>query len=187
MKKYLILLSFIVLSLVSSCGAKDKKFDNIDPNLAPLINEYKSQLSDKLKLPKISIAPRLTAGFSDKFDDTETVGICKSWYDNDSEIEILKSFWEKSDEKTRAVLVWHEVTHCVCNRNHTHAGGAYPEPKDGLFSLTGLSGAELEKKGYFSDFCPTSIMHPYILSHYCIVKHWDHYKLEMLEGCELSD
>lgn len=184
MNKYLILLNIAVATLSFSCGVKDKKFEKIDSTLFPLIEDYKDKVSIKFKIPKKFVAKTLTAGFSESFSEDGTIGICKTWFDGDTEIEILKSFWEESDEKTRAILVYHEATHCICGRGHTHSDGEYPDSE--FLPSKKWSAAELESKGYFPDYCPTSIMNPYLPNKFCINKYWDHYLQEMLEGCELN-
>jgi hypothetical protein len=88
--------------------------------------------------------------------------------------------------KSKTILIYHELTHCLCGRGHNHNLGTYPEAANDKSDLPDdIADKDLEKSGYFSDRCPVSLMHPRVPNAVCIDKHWNHYLGEMLNKCEL--
>lgn len=65
--------------------------------------------------------------------------------------------WEQMPEEQRTALLFHEMGHCVLNREH----------KSGPMDSGG---------------CPGSVMNPYTLSATCFSGHRDHYEEELFTG-----
>lgn len=51
--------------------------------------------------------------------DALTVGQCWSWSNGDLEIVVLESWWLHSTEIEREIVVFHELGHCVLQRDHS--------------------------------------------------------------------
>jgi hypothetical protein len=83
-----------------------------------------------------------------------TIGRCFIGYKH---IDIDPKFWYNNYGKRKIALFLHEAAHCICLSEHIN--------------------------GNLKDGCPKSIMSPYILSNYCLNKHWDFYIKELFKDC----
>lgn len=72
------------------------------------------------------------------------LGQCEMGQDR---VEIEESYWKTLTETSRKALVFHELGHCIFNRQHT-----------------------IEK---YEDNCSKSIMIAYLLDDACFIKHYD--------------
>lgn len=111
--------------------------------------------------------------------EADAVGLCKYSVPY-REIVFDKNYWEKSTKITRLALVFHEMIHCFCGRKHDHNGLPYEEPKT---SNIACKLSEDSSGRYFEDECPTSIMHPVVLSDSCMLSHYNYYVEEMFDHC----
>jgi hypothetical protein len=68
-------------------------------------------------------------------------------------IKIDKAYWPKMSEYQKLNLIFHELGHCALNRGHTEVSGV------------------LE--------CPTSFMHPQVMSTGCIARYLEDYIKEL--------
>jgi hypothetical protein len=105
------------------------------------------------------------------------------------EIDLDRMYWRYSSELSRRMLIYHELTHGYCGRDHDYGTGTdYPAAQ-----VAGLSGLMerffprfspiKDTAGYFDDTCPVSIMHPVHVEDYCAKKHWKEYVKEMFNRC----
>lgn len=115
------------------------------------------------------------------------VGTC--WMaKNFREIDIdTNYFYSKSlTDETREELIFHELTHCLCNRLHDFgAGEEYtPIPLEFMDEFF-LKYMKVPKPGRYKDsFCPTSIMFPHVLWEKCVREHQQEYYKEMFNRCK---
>lgn len=169
-----------ILLLLSSCGYH--RFSEVDNQLKPYVDEY-IELSKPLKFDSKMRLVVLSAGFSEDMLDN-VVGVCKSYPDHSREIEIDAIYWSLQSERSKKNLMFHELTHCLCNRGHDHKYGPYrPVEQEYRGADQSWSYLEYEENGYFIDGCPNSLMHPIMVSPMCLSKYWDHYISEMFENC----
>ncbi len=160
----------------------------VDPQLQPLVNEYKALASEK----NLQFKHEVTVGFTDIKESNgkyKAVGVC--YYGNDfREIDIDRNEWETSSEWGRKALLFHELTHCYCTRPHDWAKDKkYPEVFmqnvfDYLKRFSLLKEDKKPKPGYREDGCPISIMHPIVIDDDCMVIYYDQYMKEMFERCQ---
>jgi hypothetical protein len=185
--KLLKLLAIVLLSFsLSTCAASGsksilmKKHKGIDPILKPYVDRFVNQSNHYVTQEDIK---DLTVGFKTypKPEDEHSsfvIGTC--WYLlGGNEIDINKKWWNSpyTSEIEKEAVMMHELAHCVLYRPHTNP------PVDSGFLAT------LErflfwigfwaKDGHLRDGCPTSIMHPTVLSNHCLYKHWNYYMLEL--------
>lgn len=107
------------------------------------------------------------------------IGPC-TYGKNFREIDADIDFWNKSSDQTRRVLLYHELTHCLCDRDHDYKNGIkYPDAD----TVKGNIIMEFMEPGVLKDGCPMTIMYPYILSDKCSFAHWNMYIKEMFNRC----
>lgn len=129
----------------------------------------------------------ISIGFSkignDKTKD-HPIGLCSYGY-RWREIDIDVDYWNKSTWITKRSLLYHEMTHCFCEREHDWKDGVYPEVDSALGALRERYTEPFWKlpPGFMDDGCPASIMYPRVLSDECAQKHWPYYDNEMFEYC----
>lgn len=156
----------------------------IDKELAPYDASYRNlALKNSIKFTK-----PVTIGFSRiklLKDKKHVIGLC-TYGKNFREIDIDIEYWKNASSISRRTLVYHEMTHCLCGRDHDWGEGtAYPD------SITEKIIAKIiplpfykTPPGFMKDGCPLSVMHPYILSDGCAINHWSEYKKEMFNRCK---
>lgn len=180
---------FIALTLVrcSSIGKLTPEYKGVDPKVKDLVDEYK----DLAKVQGITFKREVTVGFKDI--DNDVIGIC-NYGENWREIDLDRSFWQQSSNITHLALLFHELDHCKCNRDHDYRGKDYPSPKEidkqtrdypSLKEINKQVGeVKLGDFGYYPDKCPKSMMYPYILDDNCTLAHFNDYIEELFENCE---
>lgn len=156
--------------------------DIADPEVKSIVNEY-MELSKRYN---IEFTENVTVGFS-SINKNHVIGTC-TYGKTFREITIDGPYWDQSSGATKVALLYHELTHCYCGRQHDFGDGTpYPEPsfKDAFEEfMSKQPNSPLRPKGYLDDSCPQSVMHPIVLSDECIQKHYDYYVKEMFERCD---
>jgi len=153
----------------------------IDPELKPYVESFIDNSQGK-------VSPEDLDGMSIKFVDYKdngkssetlfTVATCylRPWRTN--YITVNRWWWAKNTGPmwniNKEVIIWHELGHCVLDREHTTSD--YDNPwYEKLFKFLGLQ----DKEKSLSDGCPTSIMYPYVLPTSCLIEHEPYYIKEL--------
>lgn len=171
----IVFISFFAILHSSSCvtdiSNTDKKEDS-DAEVEEIVKEYKYLAKNK----NINFKNNVSIQFK-RIKDESTVGITRYWISGKRTITIDKDFWKKSTKTTRITLLFHELTHAYCYRDHSYK-------KDG--KLKPYDDKRKDKDGFYkeSSNCPLSIMYPSLLSDSCVIAHYSDYVSEMFEGCE---
>jgi hypothetical protein len=139
------LLIFLILN--SSCGVKSpsQRKTIIDPEFVDLVELFEKEQNENVDID-----------ISFKELDYPTVGLC--WWQTRSasrqgiEIEIDPDFWFESSDVKKEELLFHELGHCILNRDHLD-----------------------EKINYY---VPKSIMYPYVFG-YAYTKYRSYYVDEL--------
>jgi len=157
-----------------------------DPQLKTISDQFLALSKRK----NITFLNKVSIGFTkieDRTETTSTIGTCSSRRDF-REIDIDKDFWNRSSWLSKVALLYHELAHCYCRRDHDYDNGTmYP---DGSLKaiLQGWIAKQpitpIRPEGYLADGCPKSIMHPIMGSDYCFEKHYEYYTEEMFARCE---
>lgn len=156
------------------------KYHNIDARAMPLVIDYVKFAQRR----GIRFTKPLTIGFTD-INDGGTVGTC--WMGKKfREIDIDIHEWDTHTIENREELLFHELTHCLCNRYHDYGSGdSYTpiilEPIEKWFHNRPFY---MSLPGRYPDGCPTSIMFPRVLAKSCIQEHRDEYFNEMFNHCK---
>jgi hypothetical protein len=175
--KVLLFSCVILLSCEEDIGTRETEtpmFDVSDPEFDKYLNEYKRLAQQKGITFKNK---ELTINFVDGFKKQQgsVIGICEYFSDNRVEILIKKPYYEDASERTKEALMYHELTHCMCFRDHEYKGYMYKK------------GTESPEDTMFRDGCPKTLIFPTILTTYCSEEHWDHYLDEMFDNCPGAD
>jgi hypothetical protein len=173
MNYYRILLNFLFLALFTSCCTwyisrrVVPNYTGVDPEIQPYVNDW-MHLADERG---IKFNNSVSIGF-DSINRKETIGIC-NYGVGFREIDIDELYWSQANIISKKTLVFHELVHCYCNRNHDYGDGVeYQRDSNNL-------------DGFFiDDNCPISIMYPIIVSNACFIIHYDSYVEEMFSRCE---
>lgn len=185
---------FFFFAMFSSCGhlankeqaikSKSKpEYTTVNPTLQAYVNSYR-EISAR---NHIYFSNVVSIGFK-KIAHRTIVGLCHyghGWREIDVDID----YWNRISETSRMTLVYHELTHCYCGRDHdygflqrykeaVHAEGLI----DGFFGF--WKNKEDDPAGFMEDGCPLSIMYPYVVGDACVNKHKEYYLKEMLDRCE---
>lgn len=186
------LLLFIFLAFLCSC-AQPKPKDDVkkepqfsteitDPELKVISEEFFhiSRHKDLVFSKKVSM------GFSD-IERGSVIGTC-TFGNGFREIDLDKEFWARASWASKVALVYHEMTHCYCERGHDFDEGVlYPDNSIKFFLDRILNGAPftpLRPEGYLEDGCPKSIMYPIIVDPFCFERHYKYYVQEMFNRCD---
>lgn len=134
----------------------------------------------------ITFSNKVSIGFAN-ITDENVIGLCY-YKDTFREIFIDYKFWKKASWSPKTALIYHELAHCYCQRDHDFDEGTmYPDGslKAIIQSFMAKQPIDyLKPDGYMSDSCPKSIMYPIIISDYCFKKHYPHYVKEMFNRCK---
>ena len=156
----------------------------VAPELQSTVNEY-------LRLSKqnhIAFTNTVTVGFkilNQTKDDKNVVGLC-NYGSGFREIDVDRGYWDTADKVSRLVFLFHELSHCYCNRGHDYDGGVYLETEQKRVD----EALRWQKKGgkkpgrYEEDGCPISLMYPVVLSDDCTLAHYSDYVHEMFNNCK---
>lgn len=179
---YLVVAVIMAVVLVShSCSdlheKKEPEYHGVDPKLQPVVDQYLRISSQN----NIVFSNQVTIGLKE-INDGGAVGICnygKKW----REIDIDKGFWEQSSDATRYAVLFHELTHCYCGRDHDYGKDKLYKSVEELREETNARKRH-EGGGFYEDSCPTSLMYPIVVQDECMIRHYKDYVKEMLDRCE---
>ena len=179
-------LAFVFFLLFSSASfAQESKAPLVDP-------AFKNYREEFINLSGGLITPDNIAQISIHFKKLEysekgegTIGLCYWGFNafgkggTPPRIEIDPSYWEFHSEIQKRALIFHEIGHCGCQREHPNVEVNW------LVKL--LDKAHISHRryaiNYFEDTCPRTIMHPYDLSSACLTRHKKYYDEEMFKHC----
>jgi hypothetical protein len=102
------------------------------------------------------------------------------------EIDIDNKYWATSSSAEKTTEMYHELTHCLCGRDHDFGKDQrYPEPEtlEIFVVIKNMCVEKTEPKGLYEDGCPLSVMYPRILSGNCLSLHYNDYIKEMFDRC----
>jgi len=105
----------ISLVIASCAGAFDQGYKYVDEPLQEYVRDYHNLV--KYHCPKLYISPHYSITFAKKLEKKTWVGVCTK-YMSRYNIKILQSFWETSNPVERRQLMYHELSHCILDRDH---------------------------------------------------------------------
>lgn len=185
-------LAYFLISVLASCsqpGTKETAKERpsfstkiTDPEVELIVEEYLALSTQYNK----KFNHTVSIGFSD-IKRGDVIGTC-TYGSNFREVDLDTLFWDNATWLSKVALIYHELTHCYCGRDHDFGSGTmYPDR-----SLKAIIQAFLNKQpltplkpaGYFGDSCPLSNMHPVMIGDSCFYKHYSYYVKEMFNRCK---
>lgn len=186
----LVIILFLIASLTSCAAPKPKEKVKDKPAFSGMISD-----PEVLQITKefFALSTRnnvqfhryVTMGFSE-IDRGNVIGLC-TYGKGFREIDLDKGYWARATWMSKVALVYHELTHCYCQRDHDFdEGKMYPDGslKFILQRFQNHLPSTLKPEGFLDDGCPKSIMHPIILDNQCFEQHYDYYVTEMFARCQ---
>lgn len=155
-------------------------FPKIEPKfqyeVIEFINDSQGKVTVKIVNP-LSMKEASLA-WSDPKSDERTIGLCWWLPLGPNRVEIDKLFWEYGSSVSKKALIYHELGHCVCNRDHVPPNSAkwLTDFLDSL-QIRHVRAVELP------DGCPKSLMNPVMPDDACLQRHWGLYKDELFKTC----
>lgn len=148
--------------------------------MQPLEREYLA-LS---KLNNLTFHHKVTMGFK-HIKKNNVVGIC-TYGENWREIDVDVDYWNNIQPLERLALVFHELTHCYCRRDHDYGSGIkYPPTEEArVEQAKEWQRVGGPKPGRLEDGCPSSVMYPVVLNEECVQHHYNEYIKEMFNRCD---
>lgn len=186
MRRILLLLMFgfglgglVVLGL-EGCSPSIKlraEHTDIDPNLQPYVNEYK----ELARLHNVKFNHTVTAGFKQDLGYFGAVGLTTTAL-TFREIDIKTNTWYDYSYISRMSLMYHELSHGMCERGHTYSDGVlYPNKVSPEVDTANLMIPPVP--GHYPDGCPLSLMAPFMVDDYCTLRYYSDYTAEMFKDC----
>lgn len=155
------------------------EYNSVDVKAKPLVDEYMSLSTQN----NITFTHSVTVGFKNLKDNI--AGICTygaEW----REIDIDLSYWNTITILGKTALIFHELSHCYCNRDHDYGPGKkYGSYEDRVSEVNKWQKTGGAKPGrYDEDSCPISLMYPAVVDDDCMKAHYNDYIKEMFDRCE---
>lgn len=182
------LLILSIMLLFMSCAQSIKKDEKKGPFFSTEIAnpEIKVIHNEFIKIANyygIHFRNKVSIGFSN-INEGKIIGIC-TYGNSFREISLDTGYWERSSWNSKVALLFHELTHCFCGRDHDFDDGIpYPDGSIKYEIRKIFSGLISENNGFMEDGCEKSIMAPIIISNRCFSAHYAYYIKEMLNRCE---
>lgn len=186
--KAVVRLTITVMVLLATSSAscsglpikKAPEYPGVDPRAQRYLDEY-LWLSGQ---NHIQFDGNVSIGFRD-INDGNVVGFCTygSFF---REIDIDINYWNHSSNTTRMTLLYHELTHCYCERDHDYGVDLKYPPTDAERVAQALEWQIKggPRPGYWDDGCAVSVMYPVVLDDLCMRTHYQEYAKEMFDRCQ---
>lgn len=180
-----VLTAMVILGIcLASCSGLPIKtkpeYQGVDPRAQHFLDEY-LWLSTQ---HDVRFYNKVTIGFRN-INDGLIVGFCTE-AEFFREIDLDISYWNNSTSTTRMTLLFHELSHCYCKRDHDYGKDLkYPE-SDAARKARAVKWL-IEggvRPGYWDDGCPVSIMYPVVVDDECMRTHYKEYTDEMFDRCK---
>lgn len=181
MRLFSIAIRSVLLGLLLGCtttcwvGEWPTRINGIDPVAAPYANEWLSLA----KMYGLKINDKIDLGIQG-INKYPIVGEC---FRNIlfTKIIIDEDYWYSSDSIKKTLVVFHEMGHCYCNRDHDYSGNiSYGEDESSRKDPQKIA-------AFYQDNCPKSIMYPFILQTECYLNHYSEYIDELFKNCEPNE
>ncbi len=110
------LILFVLIGKLSQASI-EFSYRIIDDPLKPYVKEYHELLKTYCKNNNYNKTNRFIIELVDTMDNESWVGVCQIKL-NGFTIQIDRTFWENTTEKSKRQLMYHELAHCLIYRDH---------------------------------------------------------------------
>lgn len=107
----------LIIAVQVFAGSVQLRYKIIDPELRPYVVEYHNLLNRYCTSGNYSHTNHYVIELLDELDKPDQLGLC-SFQLNGFHIGIKRSTWKAMDEDDRRQLIYHELAHCVIDREH---------------------------------------------------------------------
>lgn len=108
-----ILILLLLLSSISEAKTDRQRMSELSVHVNRLFSIAKSR---KFKFHKQDVT--ISFSVQESMVDPGYIGVCIIHPSGKREIRFLRSYWDSSDYTHRDYLTWHEIGHCVFNKDH---------------------------------------------------------------------
>jgi len=175
----LVFIGLFFCAKIMSCSSVHIKpapeYKGVDPKLQSLVDEYK----ELAKFQNITFKHEVTMGFTD-INNNNIIGLCtygRGW----REIDIDANYYNNATSISKLVLMFHELSHCYCGRDHDYGNGI--KYKDASEMQKVITIFDTDMDGFYPDYCPLSLLYPIVVSNICLMRHYGDYIVEMFNRC----
>ena len=169
---YLFLLIVLTRCTIEINRSMVPEYKGVDPKATAYVDGWLSIAKDR----GIKFDKSVSVGFKSIGEKT-VIGQCRLGV-GFREISIDRSYWKRSGEIEKILVLYHELSHCYCGRDHDYAKDKpYGEDVEKIKEKSEL------KDGFFKDTCPVSIMFPEMIDRRCFISHYTDYLNEMFDRC----
>jgi hypothetical protein len=143
----------------------------VDPEIAPYVDDWLYLARGRgLRFDKA-----VTVGFKDMGSGT-VVGVTTYGY-GFREIDIDENYWHSSTSLGKAAVLWHELGHAYCHRDHDYGDGTkYGDAESARKDPN-------KKDGFYEDGCPITLLFPEVVEDDCFEKYYEGYVSELYNRC----
>lgn len=115
--KSIVILAFVTLLVACS---EDLKLNASNHGIDPDLFEYFERFKIEAKKRNISIdfQSMNVEGHIGAIDERGVVGQCQTYANGNKAVIIEKAYWEESSDLKKEFIVFHELGHCILNRQH---------------------------------------------------------------------
>lgn len=194
--RYFLPIFVLFLALAANCA----NYPNVTRRanrLAPIHKGVESEFKSYLAIYKtlaflhnLEFKSPVTIGFANINLKENFVGMC-TYGKNFREIDVDHKWWKAETPLARQTLIFHELTHCLCGRDHDWGIGVHYPEADEKSSQKGMKIVSIDfteekvaENGFLDDECPMSIMYPHVIDDDCMEAHKEMYLQEMFERCK---
>ena len=147
------------------------EYRGVDPQIQPYVDDWLYLAHGHgLKFDRV-----VTVGFKD-INQGNIVGLTTyGWAFREIDIDV--KFWNSSTSLSRAALVWHELGHAYCYRDHDYGNGTeYGDADKARLDPN-------KEDGFYGDGCPVTLLFPEVVEDNCFEKHYEDYVNEIFNRC----
>jgi hypothetical protein len=148
-------LLFLSLFLVSCASPLSQQPSDQDPELVLYLNQFEDMTGLGFTGRTIFSTRAFLQGYG-----ADVIALCVKYTSGEQEIYLDEEFWEQGAETWKQEVLFHELGHCVLNRDHD----------DTLIKVT-------EQKAVY--VIPKTIMFPYAFGGDFYIKFFDYYTEEL--------
>jgi hypothetical protein len=106
----------LIMTLNLSCSKHDEVLHFVDISLQEYFDRFVAEAS--IRSLEVDFNRTQVNGYIRLITEPNVVGQCAHREDEPNTVIIDKLYWDQADDLEREFLVFHELGHCVLNRNH---------------------------------------------------------------------
>ena len=110
---------FVLLLMLGCKEDPELEYGFIDDRLKPYFDEFKKE--GELRGLNLNLSPEVIEAFIQNVISQSVAGQCQRNTDRPSQIILDENVWNQSNDSDKEFLIFHELGHCILNRDHLDA------------------------------------------------------------------